>query len=473
MRIAPILIFPLLARLAAAQVPGPTAPVGATVTGVVRDSIAHSPLAGAEVQLVSSAGSPRFGRTAISDSLGRFTLAGVPDGRYNIGFFHPLLDSLGVEPVIRELIVEGSRSIRADLATPSPARIRDAVCGAHPATDSSAVVVGVVRDAGDLAPAAAVEVTGEWLEISFTRNGVVPRAPRLVATTGENGWFALCNVPGSGTMTVTASRGADSTDIVALELSPGAVVRRELYLAPVSLRDTIVKADTITTARRVRTGNGRLSGRVTSAAAGKPLAAAQVGIVGGSQTRTNERGEWTLSDAPAGTRMLEIRAIGYYPERVAVNVVPGAAPIRTSLSTLKAILETIRVSANRPLFVRDRNGFQQRARTGAGRYLDSAHIAIQSATLTSDIFRHLPGFHVQRDADGFNNQILQNNPLGACLPTIFVDGRFLPFTADDLDDWIRPDKIASIEVYTEVNTPPQFREFSRMDACGSIVIWSK
>lgn len=466
----------LLARIAAGQVSDTTTlATGATVGGVVRDSIARAPIAGAVVQLVSAESQRHFGKTTVSDSLGRYVLKGVPDGRYTLGFFHPLLDSLGIEPLLREVFVAGPRPVRVDLATPSPTQFRDAICGAHPLNDSSGVVVGTVRDARDFTPASGVSVTGEWMDISFTRDGLVRRAPRLVATTGENGWFALCNVPGAGTITVIASRGADSTDFVEVQVAPADVVRRELYLAPVALRDTDARTDTTVSAARVRlrTGNGLLSGTVVTTSGGKPVGGAQVGIVNGPQTNTNERGEWTISDAPSGTRMLEVHAIGYYPERRAVDVVAGAPIVRVALSTLKAMLETIKVTANRPLFDRNRNGFQQRRRTGAGRYLTSDDIAIKSANLASEIFRNLPGFHVQRDADGFNNRILQNNPLGACAPTIFIDGRYLPFTADDLDDWVSPGKIASIEVYTEANAPPQFREYTRMDACGSIVIWTK
>ena len=66
-------------------------------------------------------------RTAIADSLGRFTIADVPEGRHTIGFLHPVLDSLGLEPPQRELVVTGMQ-VRADLATPSAQRFREAIC---------------------------------------------------------------------------------------------------------------------------------------------------------------------------------------------------------------------------------------------------------------------------------------------------------------------------------------------------------
>ena len=50
----------------------------------------------------------------------------------------------------------------------------------------------------------------------------------------------------------------------------------------------------------------------------------------------------TLAEAPTGTRMLEVHALGYYPERRRVDVVASSAPIEVKLSTLKAVLDTVK-----------------------------------------------------------------------------------------------------------------------------------
>src|SRR5258708_26201130 len=173
-----VLIVALLGRIASAQVADTINHVpGAAVKGVVRDSIAGAPLAGAIVQLVAADNRMSFGLTTISDSLGRFTLNDVPHGRYTIGFFHPMLDSLGIEPPLRDVHIDGTQPVRADLGIPSPARLRAAICGRQSAPNSSALVVGTVRDARDGAPATGVSVTGEWLELAI-RRGKVDRRTR-------------------------------------------------------------------------------------------------------------------------------------------------------------------------------------------------------------------------------------------------------------------------------------------------------
>ncbi|HEY0241354.1 MAG TPA: carboxypeptidase-like regulatory domain-containing protein, partial [Gemmatimonadaceae bacterium] len=137
----------LLAAGAEAQIASAgRVPATATVTGVVFDSLSRAPLADASVQLVSANNPAGFARTATSDSLGRFTLTEIPDGLYTLGFFHPLLDSLGVIAPLREVFIGGQRPMQADLAVPSPARLRVAICGKPTSADSGAVVTGVIRN---------------------------------------------------------------------------------------------------------------------------------------------------------------------------------------------------------------------------------------------------------------------------------------------------------------------------------------
>jgi hypothetical protein len=470
-------LFAVVAQVTVAQVPDTAHPVpGATVSGVVRDSIAHAPLAGATVQLVGADSGTRFGRTVASDALGRYTLTNLPDGRYTIGFFHPMLDSLGVEPPLRPVNIEGHQPVHLDLASPSVGQVRSAVCGGPSSADSGAVVIGIVRDARDRAPAAGVAVTGEWLELSFTTQGLVRRMPHLVATTGENGWFALCNVPAAGTMALTAARGEDSTDRIELQIPAEGFLRRELYIGPSRTVITAEEAQRGDTAvrppRRVRVGDGHLNGVVVRIADGRPLAGARVGIVNGPQTTANERGEWTLAGAPAGTRMLDVRGVGYYPESRPVDVVAGAAPVRSALFTFSAMLDTVKVTANRLRFDSDRSGFEARRRSGVGHYLTPADIARRGAIVTSDIFRSMPGVRLDIGPDGFKKQITINSPFGYCQPSIYLDGfRFDNISAGDIDDWASPGRLSGVEVYSEASVPPQYQQ--GMTGCGTILLWTR
>ncbi|MCY7380672.1 MAG: carboxypeptidase regulatory-like domain-containing protein [Gemmatimonadaceae bacterium] len=477
MRFLTLLFVVLVARAGVSQpsVVSARAP-GAVVSGIVRDSIARGPLAGAMVQLVAADSQARGGRMAVADSLGRYALADVPNGRYTVGFFHPMLDSLGLEPPLREVFVDNGLPVRVDLGIPSPARLRAAICAAPSTPLSGAVVIGVVRDAQDRAPVAGATVTGEWLELSFRREGLARRIPRLVVTTGENGWFAICDLPSAGMIALRASRGGDSTDLIEVQVPTHGLLRRELYLgyarhAPTA--GTTRPADSIDPPRRdALSGDVRLSGIVLTADGGGPIVGAQVSMVSGSRTRTNERGEFTLLNAPAGTRTLEVRALSFYPERRAVDVIADGPLIRVALSTLKAVLDTVRVTASRPAD-RMRSGFLERRRSGVGRFLTQEDIRRRHPIVTSDIFRTVSGVRVQYDADRFDSRILMRGAVdGWCAPVIYIDGRQMnTLSADEIDTWMRPDDIVGIEVYAGAGMPAQFEQ--GMSACGTIVIWTR
>lgn len=470
MRLWHLLLLGLPAQLVLAQPPDTARRgAGASVRGVVHDSIARAPLAGAAVQIVSAETFARFGRTATADSLGRFHFGDVPFGRYTIGFFHPVLDSLGIAAPLREVRVDDSASVLADLAVPSAARIRAAVCGGS----ASGMVVGIVREARDSAPAAGVRVAGEWMELTIGGGGIANRLRRLVATTGESGRFILCNVPSEGAMTLMASRGADSTDRIEMQIPAEALVRRELFLA--AGRDS------------ARRGSGHVNGSVVAAESGQPLTGAQVSIGGGAQVRTNERGEWTLANLAVGTRMLEVRAIGYYPERRAVDVGAGGAPVRVSLATLKSVLDTVKVTASR-VRVHDLVGFQERKRTGTGTYLTPEEIERRASLNASDIFRNLAGVKIGFAEDTLEADMTPERPpstgprdrlilmrgMGVkwCAPMIYLDGSPLEWlNAEDIDAWVLPKDIAGIEVYQSTSTPVQYQR--ALNGCGAILIWKR
>lgn len=474
MRLGSVIALILLARLGVAQATDTAARQRSprvVVSGTVYDSVGRTILAEAIVQLVARDSLTSEARTTTSDARGVFEFDSVAPGRYALGFFHPMLDSLGLESSVREIKVDGRRPVRADLAIPSPARIREVICGPRVSSPADAVVVGFVRDARDGSPAANAKVTGEWLEISIKRGSVGTRVPHLVALTSDRGWFAMCNVPSPSTILITASRGPDTTDVLELIVPPGGLLRRELYLGASRM---VVEVDSVTSVtRRLRAGDGHLSGVVT-ASDGQPVVGAMVGIPDGPQTRTNENGEWTLSDAPAGSRMLDVRALGYYPDRRPVDVLEGAPPVRIALSTMRAVLDTVKVNARR-LADRQKAEFEQRRHSGFGRYLTAEEIAQRRPAYTSDLFRAMPG--IRFDRTNVNGE-LGTPPImmraavgGLCQPAIYIDGHYLfEMNADELDAFVQPSEIIGIEVYSGATAPPQYQ--TSLNGCGSIVIWT-
>ena len=451
------LVAVALAATAGAQVPDSTRPVrkGGTVSGVVHDSLGRSPLGGAIVQLVATDTAVRFGRTVVADSLGRFALGDAPAGRYTIGFFHPMLDSLGLEPPLREVFV-GAQPVRADLGIPSPARLRAAICGPRSLADSSSLILGIVRDASTRQPVGDAGVAAGWFDLELGKKMVSRVARQARATSSESGWFALCGLPHQAALSLQAARGVDTTALLEVRMPFHGVLRRDLYLSAAGAAPV------------------RLSGSVRTSADSQPLSGARIAITGGPETRSNDRGEWTLVDVPPGTRILEVRAVGYYPESRAVDAIEGAAPVRVALTTFKAVLDTVRVVAQ---YDRDRSGFQERRRMGIGRYLDAFEIRKHQPNVMFDILRRFPGILIQEGELTMRGL----NLIDRCKPSIFLDGKNLTalmhgaqgqaIPAIDLDDWVRPSEVVGVEVYMVGTAPTQFQ--GALEGCGTLVIWTQ
>ena len=475
-----LLCFALALRAIGAQVEA-RRPAGSTISGVVRDSITRKPLAGAIVQLVTARADVPEARSAVSDSLGRFTIRDVPQGRHTIGFFHPTLDSLGLEAPQHQLEVGANATVRIDLGTPSAERIRATVCAGG--RIGRTLILGFVRNASGGGHVAGAQVMAQWSEIAFGKGKPVHQSQQLVATSAANGWFAICNAPSSGGLFLSAGHGADSTDVIELEMPPDGFLRRDLHVGRIRVADSVAGA-----ARRVRLGETRVSGTVVAVVDGRPLDGAVVGIVDGPQTRANQRGEWTLVNAPSGTRMLEVRAVGYYPTRRAVDVVEGAPPLRVALPTLKAMLDTVRVTAAR-IADRHKSGFEERRRTGLGHYVTEADLARRNPMTMAQVLRAISGLRLDAtlirngamyDSTGalipqyttsHSKILMRGSTDDWCYPAIYIDGLPMELDADELENWLRPNEVLGIEVYPGITAPPEFQQ--GMTGCGSILIWRK
>ncbi|MCU0635421.1 MAG: carboxypeptidase-like regulatory domain-containing protein, partial [Gemmatimonadaceae bacterium] len=372
------------------------------------------------------------------------------------------LDSLGLTAALRELEVTRDR-VSVSLATPSAETIRRALCpttARRTTTDAGALLLGVVRAPRDGAPVADVVVTATWNELVLSPNGSARRRRAVTARTAVNGWYGLCDVPAGGVVTVQGVHGRDSTDAVDVPLTTSALARRDLYLgAAVDGVDSVAPVV--------------LRGRIVMADAGVPVAGAEVRIARVGVTRSDAAGEWVLANVPPGTRLVEVRAVGYFRERLPVDVLGGTTRAEIALRALRPVLDTVRVRG-----ALDRQtafgGFDERRRSGTGRYLDAQEIARRNLIALSDVFNTMPAMRVERDDRQDRRIALSSVTGGTCEPVVFLNGmRLGPLSADEIDALAAPQDLLGIEVYREPSTPPQFSDSMSGTGCGSIVLWAR
>lgn len=473
MRVVPVLAALVLPLIGAQPQRAPQRPAGASVSGVVYDSLAGAPLAGADVQLLRADSSGASLVTA-TDSAGRFTIAYVAEGAWLVGVFHPRLDSLGVAlPTVR-LQLRAGENAGLQLAIPPRAALVARFCPDSLRDEASTVFSGTVRDAANGGPVPRAAVTLSWGALTVDGSSLLSQSVGGTMRAGPDGRFVACNVPADVALLVRAETDSTRSGVVELRMPAEGIVARDLFVAP----------GVATT----------LAGRVV-APDGSPLPGARVTVFGEPDTaRTDESGRFAFSRLRAGTTTLEARALGYAPTQLVVDLRlgrPGENVARLTmerpLSLGYTALPGVRIESETNEFLR-RVGFTDRKRSGFGRFLDSKQIEKANAASTLQLLARLPSTVVVTLSRG--NRLFLRTPSGlVCVPTVWVDGQRVGEsetnnssnepgdtrggTEIDLDMFADPSNLAAVEVYrSPMQAPLQYGGTSR-DVCGVIVLWRK
>ncbi|MEO6446428.1 MAG: carboxypeptidase regulatory-like domain-containing protein [Gemmatimonadaceae bacterium] len=447
------------------------------VSGVVFDSLlTMRPLAGAVVQLVD-AERVNTSRSTISGPLGSYAFDSVSAGRYLLGFFHHTLDSLGMSAPVLHVLVQRPGEMRVPLAIPSATTLLQRACGSTEARDSTGLFLGRVRHAAG-GESRVADVRVEWMEIVIDARGITHYRPSRSATTGADGAFALCGVPATGTVLVRAWAGQDSSGLVELALPPDGLLQRDIFIGrPANLpspTDSTIQANPVTATAADTSGRDGVMSGIVRKISGEPIAGARVVVWGsGREVVSNASGAYRLAQLPLGTYTLEARALGYLPQRRAVDILEGdeaVSPI--ALAAVGTSLDTVRVKATRLYVSPERAAFERRKRMGFGYILDEDDVEQKNAFFMRDFFRMAPGVTIARGA-GFGDRILMRGfGFGGtyCAPEVFLDGMRVMNIEGDLDQFINASDVRALEVYSHASSIPA--EYQTMNGCGAIVIWS-
>jgi hypothetical protein len=436
------------------------------VRGVVFDSTLRRPLADATVQL------SRIGtlgvRSTRSDATGTYEFSGLGVGTYVIGFFHPRLDSLGLDGGEWRVDIRTPGTMRVPLAIPSNVTLMRTFCGSDVSTDSVGLVVGRVRSATDGAPLGRSQVRLRWDEFTLSRNGMVRDTVARSVSSSSSGFFAHCGVPAGVTVLLRGTTGTDSSGVLEVEVLPGEVLKRDVFVGRALTIDYTPADSSSIAGGRVSRGDGRVDGMVRSDN-GRPIGGARVFVwETGIQVTTSSEGRFRLDSLPTGSWMLEARAIGYVPRRQIIDISsPGPAPIELALTSRRKYLDTVRVLAQRAFTGGRLVDFERRRQRGFGHFLDEAAIERENAFFFTDLLRKIPGVTL-RPGNGASTYYIFVRSFGRlCMPDIYVDG-LRHIAGSDPNSVIWPDDVIAVEVYTR--SPPV--EFYNRGGCGAVVVWT-
>ena len=441
-----------------------------TLRGVVFDSLrTMEPIAGAEVVVKG------LSRTATSDRRGRFTIRDVPAGQYEVGFFHPSLDSLEISaPVVAASVTDG-RATDVRLGMPSLSAMAAQLCAA-PLAPASAVVFGVARSAEDHSNLRGAIASVRWYEVSIT-SGVARQLERFVAdSTGADGRFVLCGIPNDIAVSMRVSAGRQATGMLHLSLDGEVIARHDAVVSTSDsaslVNDTELVDDTTLVARPP--GSGRIRARVRDER-GRPVRRAVVGVRGTSASAvTDGDGRALILGAPAGSQTIVARGIGLSPALEVHDVNPGAETVlEIELSRLPTELPRVAITGKPPEPV-DR-AYEARRKMGFGSFYTDREM--KAAASDVSFWARVPGvFPMSLSSVGSDPMPMMHAAAPQpgqlfCIPNILVDGSPQPF----IDPWelrVMMREAKRLEVYPrKIEVPVQFSSSS--SGCGSILIWTR
>lgn len=237
-------------------------------------------------------------------------------------------------------------------------------------------------------------------------------------------------------------------------------------------------------AAAAQAGSAALQVTVTDAATGEPLPSTQIVLGGTPAGVTDPSGVLRVSGLEPSARTVEVRRLGYRPERSDVRLEGGqtrelAVALRPEPITLKTLnARSARAARSAPL--RD---FYKRVESGAGRYVTRADIDRQRPQRLTDVFRNIPGMSLIATAIGERPQMASDQSTSSpadrpgralgCSIRYFLDGT--PFEAShdgQIGIDVRPSEVEGIEIYRSPSTvPARFRRTG--DFCGVVLIWKR
>ncbi|MFL5489118.1 MAG: carboxypeptidase regulatory-like domain-containing protein [Gemmatimonadaceae bacterium] len=463
----PLLGVSLAGTNLSAQQKAPAAPATAAnaprgqISGIVIDSLNRRFLSGADVVIEGAK------RSLVTDSVGRFKLDSLPPGTYQVGVFHPMLDTLGLSLASAPFHLGSDSASFVVLAVPSAASIIRNACPAARTVraQGTSAVIGHVTDPESLQPVAGAEVSIAWTQIEVSKEVGIRRTTRLLRdSTDSSGSFRICGLPSSMKATLQARKGRSVTAEVPIGLGEeeSELFARTLLLA---------RADSGT-----KTGNAAVSGRVVLEGA-VSNAGSRVEVVGTDVVvLTNEKGEFTMRNLPSGSQVLLARHLGFGAETVPVDL-SSHEPQRVTIKLPKyvAMMDPVVVTARRSASL-DKVGFSQRKRSGLGYYLGPDQIQRMHPNYLTDILRTVPGLRVSYGPQGeeISSSRGTSSLMGGagCVQYYVDDMPWQSAMPGDVNQFVNGNEVVGVEVYQGAGTPAQYTRGMQGD-CVTIVLWTK
>ncbi len=343
------LVIALVPRVVAAQ----------TIRGTIVDSVSGKGVVHARVSVSGTT------LQATADSLGRFTIAGVPSGDQVLAIHTPSLDSLNAGYSAPVTVSSGTTNVA--VRVPSALQIAASACGGLrlrrgrcPVRQASG------RGRFDRSALGHRERRMGRGHASVECGGNAGRFTWASATADPRGRFALCGVPLDTVLTLKALTDRASGQAGNVRVPASARFART---------EIVLRKEVATT--------GILAGIVTDSA-NAPIGGVEVSLPDVSKTTlTNEQGAFALRDVPPGAHHLSVRRVGYGPVEAQVAIEAGRTVERRIRLVRATSLDSVVVTEKAVDHQLD--DFEVNKKLGLGHFLTRAELAPQEGRSTGAV----------------------------------------------------------------------------------------
>ena len=457
--------------------------------GSVLDSASGAGIPGARVRLLEMAAE------ATTDARGRFSIAGVLPGNYQLEIHTPWLDSLGVSR--RAPVSFAESADRVEVRVPSAQQLILAVCGPAARSGGAGILIGraLLRDSS---AASNTVLVAEWTAphedssdaVSADSSARLTR--RLEVHAAANGAFRVCGLPVNTAVRLRATgdeaeTAADTTIRIA---DAARIARADLRLerlVALASRGAVFTGIVVTDSTRV------------------PITGAEVALPElGKSALTDARGEFRISGIEAGDQHVVVRRIGYGAADAHVTFRNNETVERRVVLGRAVMLEPVIVSDR--AFERAMASFDEHRRAGLGHFVTRVELSKYDGMKLPGVLAQIPGLVVvsgrtsgawvtsQRapaalcppqqakgclESHGYyvpDDAEARQGIVPACYSLVYVDHMLMNGAREPTEPFdvstIPPERVEAVEYYAGAAQTPL--EYSRAgSSCGVLVIWTR
>ncbi len=329
------------------------------------------------------------------------------------------------------------------------------------------MLAGYVTDAHEGKPLKGVAVRAKWLELALESRNYHAVTRTVTALTDDDGRYLVC--------------GMTSDDAVHLEvLGTGYFPIASHLLVP---RDGATRQDFLLATSGLSRGPNAINGHVRLGGT-EPLESGFAAISALGLEVPITRGDFAFTSLPAGTWVVDTRAIGLEPQSTYVAVQEGSTATPTiAMDPHAQLLSAVSVRGRPGGQAKILNAIEQRRRTSNGTVFMPGNDWLNVARDPTDLMRDATGFRYlnpdQLAASGCSFKPSNGEAFTVVTATpqqrerslaVYLDGLRVIGGLPELRTAVTMHEILAVEAYQDIMTAPI--EWRTYDACAVIAVWT-